>query len=232
MFFRFNFEMAGNTLRLLSNALHAIKDTDNAYRLFNIEFSQYIKGDVDFRYYQPINVTDRMVYRIFVGVAYPYGNSKEIPIEKQYFSGGANSIRAWQAYNLGPGSYKDTTQEGGYPDKTSDIKLEGNMEYRFKLFWILEGALFLDVGNIWSINKNDTRKGAVFTFDHFLSQVAVGTGFGMRFDFSFFIFRLDLGLQLRDPTLINHPWSFNKSSSDTRTFTDLLYPSIGIGYPF
>jgi outer membrane protein assembly factor BamA len=228
-FFRLNAETAGNTMRLLSEVSKANKDSSGAYKLFTVRFAQYVKGDVDYRYYQPLNQTDRMVYRVFIGVAYPYGNSKLVPFERQYYTGGANSIRAWQEGKLGPGSYKDASN---YPDARADIKLEGNMEYRFKLFWILEGAFFLDAGNIWAINKNDKRVGTLFKFNHFLSQIAVGTGFGTRFDFSFFVFRLDLGLKLRDPSVINHPWSFNRGSNDTRPFIDLLNPTLGIGYPF
>jgi outer membrane protein assembly factor BamA len=231
-FFRLNFEAAGNTLRMLNKIIGARTDSNNAYHLFSVPFSQYIRGDVDYRFYLPLNQTDRMVYRIFIGVAYPYGNSKSVPFEKQYFSGGANSIRAWQALNLGPGSYKDTTQTSYYPNKTGDIKLEGNLEYRFKLFWVLEGAFFTDIGNIWSINTKDPREGAVFYFDKFINQIAVGVGFGTRFDFSFFIFRLDVGLKLRDPSLINHPWLFNRSKSDTRNYKDILHFTVGIGYPF
>lgn len=228
-FFRLNAETAGNTMRLLSEAFNANKDSSNTYKLFTVRFAQYVKGDVDYHYYQPVNQTDRIVYRVFIGVAYPYGNAKLVPFERQYFSGGANSIRGWKESSLGPGSYKDSSE---FPDVRADIKLEGNLEYRFKLFWILEGALFVDAGNVWSINTNDNRKGALFTFDKFVSQIAVGTGFGTRFDFSYFIFRLDLGLKLRDPSLIKYPWLFNRSVNDTRPYNYLLHLSFGIGYPF
>lgn len=226
-YFRFNAETAGNSLNLLSKTFHARQDTDNAYQLFNIKFAQFIKGDIDFRYYQPTYSTDKIVYRIFIGVAFPYGNSKTVPFEEQYYSGGANSIRAWQVRNLGPGTYIDPVKST-YPDKTADIKLEANLEYRFKLFWLLEGALFIDAGNIWSINKNDNRTGALFSFNKFIDQIAIGPGFGTRFDFTYFIFRLDLGFKLRDPTQpYGQRWAFGEKIS-----INYFNPTIGIGYPF
>lgn len=226
-FLKLNFESAGNSLRLLSKAFNLPKDTDNMYQLLQIKFAQYLKGDIDLRYYQPVNETDRVVYRFFSGLVFPYGNSQTVPFEKQYFSGGPNSIRAWEVRNLGPGEYKDP-KALPYPDKAADIKLEANIEYRFKLFWLIEGALFLDAGNIWSINKYDGREGALFEFNKFYNQIAIGTGFGTRFDFSFFIFRIDLGFKLRDPSeLAGNRWTFNRKV--TRSFFN---PTFGIGYPF
>jgi outer membrane protein assembly factor BamA len=225
-YFRTNLESAGNTTKLLSQALNAKKDDNGEYQLFGISFAQYVKGDIDCRYYIPVNTTDKVVFRFFGGMAYPYSNSKTIPFEKQYYSGGANSIRAWEVRKLGPGSYKDTISK--YPNSNADIKLEANVEYRFKLFWVLEGALFIDAGNIWAVNKNDKREGALFQFNSFYNQIAIGTGFGTRFNFSYFLVRLDLGFKLRDPSeKINQRWAFGKS-------IDIGYfnPNIGIGYPF
>lgn len=221
-YFRFNEETAGNSLRLISKLFHETPDTSKAYQFFKISFAQYIKSDIDFRYYSPINATDKIVYRIFFGAGYPYGNSQSIPFEKQYFAGGANSMRAWQVRNLGPGSYIEP--KSPYPDKTADMKIEGNIEYRFKLFWILEGALFVDAGNIWSIDKNDNRKGAIFSLNNFYKQLAIGPGFGTRFDFTFFIFRFDLGFQLCNP---GNNWAFGKNISH-----NYVNPTIGVGYPF
>ena len=152
-----------------------------------------------------------------------------LPFEKKYFTGGANGIRAWQVRSLGPGSYPYKTLSGIYPNQSSDIKLEANLEYRFKLFWRMEGALFVDAGNIWAINYKDNREGAVFKFDRFYKQIAVGTGTGLRFDFTYFLFRLDLGMKLRDPSLAEGsrfiPGSY-------RITSDLFNLSFAIGYPF
>jgi outer membrane protein assembly factor BamA len=209
----------------ISNAASLEQDSLGRYSLLGNEYAQYVKGEVEFRYFNYLDDKSSIIYRLFCGVAYPYGNSITIPYEKQYFSGGANGIRAWQVRNLGPGSYRGFTSR--YPNTTADIKLEANLEYRFKLFWVLEGALFVDAGNIWSITPEDEREGAEFAWNKFYKEIAVGTGLGLRMDFSFFIFRFDLGLQARDPAepegsrwvLLNLPMRTPQIN-------------IAIGYPF
>jgi len=169
-----------------------------------------------------------MVYRGFIGAGIPYGNSKAIPFEKQYFGGGANGIRAWQVRSLGPGSY--VPDDTGFLNQTADIKLEANVEYRFKLFWILEGALFFDAGNIWSFNADIARPGSQFSFKNFYNDIAVGTGMGLRFDFNFVIGRLDLGMKLRDPLLSDgSSWIFLNRDYN---FKDDFTLVVAIGYPF
>lgn len=225
-YFRLNTELSGNLLTAINNLSNATK-VDGSYQIFGIPYSQYFKTDIDFRYYQVINGTNNIVYRLFVGGAVPYNNSTTIPFEKQYFSGGANSIRAWNVRDLGPGSFSGDTISK-YPNQTGDLKLEVNFEYRFKLFWILESALFLDAGNIWSI-KEDNREGALFKKDEFYKEIAIGTGLGFRFDLSFVILRLDLGLKLRDPSL---PSDQRWIVGNRRYGWDDLTFNIGIGYPF
>ncbi len=228
MYFRMNVEQAGNLLYLLYRTTGIQANNPNGYTLFNNEYSQYVRGDLDFRYYNIFDENTSLVYRVFAGAGLPYANSTALPFEKKYFAGGANGIRAWQVRNLGPGSYSEK-QQTLYPNQTADIKLEGNVEYRFKLFWLLDGALFVDAGNIWAITKNDERPGARFLWDKFYKDIAVGTGFGTRFDFSFFIFRLDLGMKLRDPALpLNHRWIIGNQKLNKSDFT----LNIGIGYPF
>jgi outer membrane protein assembly factor BamA len=190
-------------------------------------FAQYVKGDVEFRWYDVLNDKTSMVYRLFAGIAYPYGNSIGIPFEKQYFSGGANGVRAWHVRNLGPGSY-----QGGdlskFPNRTADIKIEANIEYRFKLFWLLEGALFVDAGNIWSINPDAERIGGKFSWSRFYKELAIGPGFGVRMDFSFFVLRTDFGYKLHDPSKPEgERWLFPQGSG-------LGWPTfhLAIGYPF
>jgi outer membrane protein assembly factor BamA len=167
------------------------------------------------------------VGRAFLGVGVPYGNFDVLPFEKKYFTGGANGIRAWQVRSLGPGTYR--APENTYPNQSSDIKLEANLEYRFRLISILEGALFLDAGNIWAINKKDNRPGAIFKYNEFYKQIAIGTGTGFRIDFSYFIFRLDVGMKLRDPSQdLGNGWiiGVRPYTSDDFNF------SFAIGYPF
>jgi len=226
-YIRFNAESAGNLL-YSAYKLGGINDADGSYALFNTDFSQYLRGDIDFRFYNILDENNSFVYRIFAGAGYPYNNSTALPFEKKYFSGGANSIRAWQVRNLGPGSFTDP-DPGYYPNQTADIKLEANFEYRFKMFWLLEGAVFLDAGNIWAITRNDEREGALFEWNKFYKDIAIGTGFGTRFDFSFFIFRLDLGIKAMDPAAgEGDKWIIG---SRKLTRNDLTL-NLGIGYPF
>ena len=225
-YLRVNTEISGNVLTAVKQLTDA-KKVDGSYQIFGIPYSQYVKADIDFRYYQLLNEANSFVYRIFVGGAFPYGNSNAIPFEKQYFSGGANSIRAWNVRDIGPGSYSGDTISN-YPNQTGDLKLEANFEYRFKLFWILESALFLDAGNIWAV-KEDKREGAFFKKDEFYKEIAIGTGLGFRFDLSFVIVRLDMGLKLRDPGL---PSDQRWIVGNRRFVWDDLTFNIGIGYPF
>ena len=172
VFLRINTEASGNMLAL-AEKISGGKKTNGAYQILKQPFAQYVRADFDLRYNYKFNDVSSIVYRGFFGIGIPYGNSKAIPIEKQYFSGGANGIRAWQVRSLGPGSYNDQTK---FLNETGDIKLEANAEYRFKLFWILEGALFLDAGNIWSYKYDQARPGSQFTFNKFYKDIAVGTG--------------------------------------------------------
>src|SRR5699024_7052363 len=138
-----------------------------------------------------------LVGRLFVGCGYPYGNMKVLPVEEAYYGGGANDIRAWQARTLGPGSYLATEK---YPNSVGDFKLAGNIEYRFKLIWLLEGALFVDAGNVWNINPKENRSGAKLNYN-FFNQIAIGTGAGLRLNANFFLLRFDLGIKVKDPSM-------------------------------
>ncbi|HYW94797.1 MAG TPA: BamA/TamA family outer membrane protein, partial [Bacteroidales bacterium] len=138
MYFRMNVEQAGNLLYSLYKTAGIQENNQGSFTLFNNEFSQYVRGDIDFRYYNVFDENTSLVYRIFAGAGLPYKNSTALPFEKKYFAGGANGIRAWQVRNLGPGSYNEK-QQTLYPNQTADIKLEGNIEYRFKLFWLIDG---------------------------------------------------------------------------------------------
>jgi hypothetical protein len=224
---RVNVETAGNLL-YGGYSLFAPDPEDNNHQLLGVDFAQYLKADIDFRSYTFLYEDVLLVLRGFAGVGYAYGNSAAMPFEKQYFSGGANSIRAWQVKSLGPGSYADP-DASDYPNQTGDVKLEANMEYRFKLFWKLEAALFLDVGNIWSLSTEDDREGAGFEFNRFYKELAVGTGVGTRFVSSFFVFRLDLGIPLRNPYQVQGAhWLPGNAGV---AWNDLAF-NLAIGYPF
>lgn len=226
-FFRMNAEVSGNILSAYSELTNASK-VDGNYEIFGIPFSQYVKFDADFRYYDTRSESSSFAYRIFAGIGVPYGNSQSLPFEKMYFSGGANSIRAWNVRSLGPGSYSGKLYTR-FPNQTGDIKLEANAEFRFKLFWLLEGALFVDAGNIWYLNS-DEFEGGLFRKDEFYKEFAVGSGFGIRLNLSFFVFRLDLGVKLRDPALNEGKrWIIGNRSLN---WQDDFTINIGIGYPF
>jgi outer membrane protein assembly factor BamA len=224
---RLNLETAGNLLYGGFSAFATKPDSGN-YQILGVDFAQYFKADIDFRSYIFLYEDISLILRGFAGVGFAYGNSSAMPFEKQYFSGGANSIRAWQVKNLGPGSYEDP-DETEYPNQTGDVKLEFNMEYRFPLFWKLETALFMDVGNIWSLSSEDDREGAGFEFNRFYRELAVGTGVGIRAIFSFLVFRFDLGIPLRNPYPIEGSnWLPRNSGIEGR---DLTF-NLAIGYPF
>lgn len=225
---RLSFDAAGNLLSLGYKAAGAEKNDTTNYKLFGQDFAQYVKGEADISYHRKLNEASSVVYRVMAGVGWPYGNSKAMPFNEQYFGGGANDIRAWTVRTLGPGSY--VLSESMFINQTADIKLEANAEYRFKLFWILEGAMFADAGNIWTFREDVDRPGAQFKFNKFLDDFAVGVGFGLRYDLKFVLLRTDLGLKLRDPQITQGskliPLSRPYDLSNDMAFV------IGIGYPF
>jgi hypothetical protein len=235
-FIRFSAESSGNLLNLLSKILGAeksiVQDTTGLkpqkyYKLFETRYAQYLKGDLELRRGLWLNKYNSVVGRLFLGIGIPYGNFDVLPFEKKYFTGGANGIRAWQVRSLGPGTYK--APKGSYPNQSGDIKIEGNLEYRFKLIKFLEGAFFIDAGNVWAINERDNRTGAQFKPGQFYRQLAVGTGSGLRFDFDYFIFRLDLGLKVRDPAQTEGKgWIIGARDLKGSDFN----LSFAIGYPF
>ncbi|MDA3823260.1 MAG: BamA/TamA family outer membrane protein, partial [Bacteroidales bacterium] len=226
-YLRFGLETAGNLMYGLSQ-LFGYSENDPVLELFGVDYAQYFRTDIDFRHYDYFSNGNSIVYRGFIGTAVPYLNSNAIPFEKQVFAGGANSIRAWSVKNLGPGSFEgDSVSQ--YPNQTADLKIEANIEYRFNLFWKMEGAVFLDAGNIWSLSEEDDRQGALFDLSRFYKEFAVGTGFGLRFDFNFFIFRVDIGVPLVDPS---YPEGERWVPANTNLkWNDLGY-NFAIGYPF
>lgn len=233
---RFSIESSGNLLWALSKIGNKSKQqevdslgnvTAQYYQVLSNRFAQYIKSDIEVSRGLKIDDYSSLVGRAFLGVGMPYGNFDVLPFEKKYFTGGANGIRAWPVRSLGPGSYRASPED--YPNQTSDIKIEANVEYRFNLIGFVEGALFLDAGNIWAINLKDNREGAVFKFNRFYKQVALGTGAGLRFDLNYFVFRLDLGMKLRDPSEpINKGWIIGNRRLQGSDFN----LTFAIGYPF
>jgi len=193
------FETSGNVLYAGSKLLGASRDQQGHYRLFNIAFAQYAKGDFDITRTFPIDQNNRVVLHMGLGIAFPYGNSSVLPFEKRYFSGGANSVRGWSVRSLGPGKYKERDGRINFINQTGDMKLDLNAEYRTHLFWKLDGAAFIDAGNIWTLRDYDIQPGGQFSLRDFPSQLAVGYGLGMRFNLGYFILRFDLGMKAVNP---------------------------------
>ena len=239
-FFRFNAEASGNILRGIHNLTGREKDANGSYKIFGIIYSQYLRSDVDFRRYFVLSPTKRLVWRTAFGVGKPLHNLRVLPLEKSFFGGGANSMRAWRARTLGPGSYQSLTPQAY--DQIGDAQIEGNLEYRFNIIKMLNGAFFIDAGNIWLRKADSTRVGGEFNIERFYKEFAIGTGFGARVDFNFFIIRLDLGIKMRDPQFIegerftgkhlfDKKWKEEYFNTYGRKY-NFLNINLGIGYPF
>lgn len=231
IYYKGTLDLAGTLTGLLSGA--NVKDGKQK-SIFGVPFSQYAKMEHDFRFYHKLGDKSSLASRFIGGIAYPYGNSDNIPFSKQFFSGGSNSIRAFRARTLGPGSFDPRTiKEGYYFDQSGDIKLELNAEYRANIYKFLNVAFFADAGNIWLVNEDIQRPGAKFSSD-FLSEIAVGAGFGLRLDFSILILRLDLAMPFRVPYYEKGDrWTFDKIKfGDSSWRRDNLILNIAIGYPF
>ena len=245
-YFKFNAESSGNILRglyELTNSIHAntlAKDNQGRYTLLNIAYSQYLRIDADYRYYYSPNELSKIAFRILGGVGKPLANFQVLPFERSFYSGGANDIRAWQSRTLGPGSYADKTYSY---DQFGDGQLEANIEYRFKLFKTLNGALFTDMGNTWLRQPDPTRPGGDFKLNRFYKEIAIGSGVGIRIDLSFFIIRLDVGIKIRDPQfdvndrwviqhLFDSNWRHDFSVENNNTQYTFFTYNLGIGYPF
>lgn len=194
--------------------------------IFGLPYYQFMKFNSDFRTYTPVNEFGNVAFRFNGGIAKPYGVSEVLPYEKYFFVGGLNSIRAWAPRRLGPGSYSQRNESGDIIydiEQPGEIILESSIEFRSKIVGFVHGAFFVDAGNVWSISADDNREGADFKIDRFYKEIAVGTGVGLRFDFSFLIFRFDVGVKVYDPARAGLV-PFNDKYS--RTY------NIGLGYPF
>jgi len=226
-FFKSYVEASGNLLDGVVKLFNQKLPDDEYHKFMGIRYAQYIKSDFDIRYHHTVSSVNSFAYRFFLGAGYPYGNLNVLPFEKMYFSGGANSIRAWPVRGLGPGEFKG--DELKYYNQTADIKLELNAEYRYKMFWMLEGALFVDMGNIWAIREESSPEGGLFKINSFYKQIAVGLGTGLRFDFNYFVFRFDIGVKACDPSMpLGHRWVLGTRKADWNDFGF----NFAIGYPF
>lgn len=221
IYFKGDIETSGNLFFLANNLLDSHQDTAGFYNVFGIRYAQYARLETDFRYYWLASKNNQVVFRLLSGIGLPYGNSDVLPFEKGFYLGGANSMRAWIYRGLGPGSYSDP---GINIDKMGDIVLEANVEYRFPIYDFFKGSVFVDAGNVWLLNPHENFPNGEFNFDTFYKQVAMDAGIGFRFDFNFFIFRVDFAMRMRDPSRSEGDrWVPQKG---------IWFWNFGIGYPF
>jgi outer membrane translocation and assembly module TamA len=234
-FFQGTIGLAGNII----NGLQSTKSEEEPGTLFNLPYSQYVRGETDFRYYLQLDQHNKIATRLNIGVGYAYGNSTNLPYIKQFAVGGSNSLRAFPARSVGPGTYNvradsTFTSDTYFIDQRGDIKLEANIEYRFDIFKGLKGAVFVDAGNIWLIRNDEARPGGQFEWDTFLGELAVGTGVGIRYDFNFFVLRLDTAFPLRKAYLpVGQRWVVDQIDFGSSSWRkENLVFNIAIGYPF
>ena len=193
------FESACNLLNGVSKGFGFKTNSQGQHTLFNIAYAQYVKLDFDYTHLFQFDKRNALALHAGLGVAYPYGNSTVLPFEKRYFSGGANSVRGWSVRELGPGKFKGTDGRIDFINQTGDVKLDLNAEYRSSLFWKLQGALFIDAGNIWTLRNYAEQPGGQFKFTEFYKQIAASYGMGLRLNFDYFILRFDMGMKAINP---------------------------------
>lgn len=227
-FFGTGIDLAGNGFNLANTVLGTEQGT-----FLGLNYAQYARGDLDLRYYWRPNEKHTVATRLFGGLGLPYGNSESLPFVKQFFAGGPNSIRAFRIRGLGPGTYRpEEVGLGSFFDQAGDVRLEGNIEYRFPLISVLKGALFVDAGNVWLVNDNEALPGGKFT-SNWWNEMAVGAGFGARIDIEFFVIRFDLATPLRVPYLPEKErWGNNFDFKSRSWRRDNLIFNFAIGYPF
>lgn len=219
----------------LTGLLVPVDPVSGKKKLFGAAISQYLKAQTDLRYFLQFSKKARLANRLLIGFGYPYGNSQQLPYIKQYFIGGNNSIRAFRSRSIGPGTYRPPNADSlsFFPDESGDIKLEMNTELRYAFNNIVGGAIFVDAGNVWLYRPDSLMPGGAFNKD-FMSQLAVGTGIGLRLNFSILLLRLDLGMPLREPWLPQgQRWVINQIDFGNREWRRKnLVLNIAIGYPF
>ncbi len=233
-FFQGTAETAGNAFSLVKIIGGEKPSSDEPSTIAGSIYSQFARLSIDGRFYYNFRDNNKLAMRFFAGVAKPYGNSSILPYSKQFFSGGANSLRAFQINSVGPGTHFQDGGTRGFLQLGGDIKLEVNGEYRFSIYRFFKGALFADAGNVWLHKSSPASIGSPFAFSKFMNEIAVGAGVGVRFDVSFFLLRFDVAIPLRKPWLEdNHRWVINGIDFGSSVWRkDNLILNVAIGYPF
>ena len=225
---RFNWETAGNLVGALSHLLSKPVPERDHYNVFGIRYSQYFRTDLSFSRKEVLGAKTALAYRLYAGAGLAYGNSTEIPIDRLFYAGGSNSMRGWAARTLGPGSVTITEDQRIYPSQVGNMKIEANLEFRFPIWSMFNGALFFDAGNVFMIGQKDREyaEGSVFHFNDFYKNIGFNTGLGIRLDISFAVLRFDWGIRFYDPNQpLGERWIHNFRWGNTAL-------NFGVGYPF
>lgn len=224
---RANAETAGNLLYGLSHLTKQKTNDDGSYNALGIRYAQYVKADADYAFTHYFDHRQSIAFHVGAGIVIPYGNSDAAPFEKRFYSGGANSVRGWGVRTLGPGSYSKPDSLSYFIFKCGDIRFDLNLEYRAKLFWVVELGLFVDAGNIWTIKEYENQEGGVFKFNKFYEQIAAAYGAGIRLDFKYFLVRVDMGMKAHNPASGQEHWPlFHPIFKRDSEF------HFSVGYPF
>ena len=226
---RAHVEAAGNLLYLVSKALNVEKDSIGQYRLLNLAYAQYLKTDLAWTMNMNLGRRNNLLFHVEAGVAYPYGNSRMLPFEKRYYAGGANGVRGWAVRGLGPGRYVSRNGTIDYINQSGDIKLDLSLEYRMHMFWKLDGAVFIDAGNIWTMYDYSDQPGGVFLWNEFYKQIAASYGLGIRLDLNFLVLRLDAAMKAVNPVYAEGPLRY--PIIHPRFKRDFAW-HFAVGYPF
>jgi len=223
-------ELAGNLASLYFNQIKG--DYSANKEIFNVKYAQYARSDFNIILTNIINENNSLAYRGYIGAGLPYGNTLFLPFERRFFVGGGNSLRAWRARTIGPGSYSDSSSDITI-EKTGEFALQGSIEYRFDIVdKFLDGALFVDAGNIWNFRKDASFPNAELKWNRFYKEIAMNTGFGLRFDFNYIVFRTDWGIALHDPSkLEGNRWVIQDFRS-AKWISNNTAINFGIGFPF
>jgi outer membrane protein assembly factor BamA len=222
-FLRLNAETSGNAFYAIDKLADRPLPASGYYERLGVRYSEYMRFDFDFRRYWKMRFDNTLVLRFMGGIAYAYGNSESVPFEKSFWLGGTNDMRGWRLRSLGPGGYVDPQNQF---DKTADLMFQSSIEQRFPIYSFLHGCFFVDAGNIWLLSASEDFPNGEFNFNTFYKQIAMDVGLGLRFDFSFFIFRLDAAVPFKSPA-VEGEW-FN---SNEFNFGNMIL-NFGIGYPF
>ncbi|MCH8904798.1 MAG: BamA/TamA family outer membrane protein [Bacteroidetes bacterium] len=234
-FFRGNIDLSGNSTKLLNSIYNSATGKTGSFKIFSLDYAHFTKLDADLRRYVKLSNSNVIAIRLAAGFAYAIGDSAVLPYVKQFYVGGSNSIRAWRIRTLGPGSFDANEVTNGNNgstvlDQTGDIKLESSLEYRFDIYSLVKGAVFLDAGNIWTVREDTARTGSILQADQFTRDIDLGGGAGIRLDFSFIILRIDLGIKLRDPSFpVDERWVIKDIGNATFRNFNIIGPN---DYPY